>query len=106
MGARMLSDGGTVHKFFQAHLLHWLEALSLMQKTSEGVLALISLNSMVVVSDVIISKEILTNILRVIKVPAYRLLFVIQNDSLYITDQQLKRLRFNYIALLSSSHQK
>ena len=41
-----LEDDGHVHSFLQKHLLHWLEALSLMQKTSEAVLALISLDSM------------------------------------------------------------
>jgi Cdc6-like AAA superfamily ATPase len=34
---KILSDGGTVHKFLQAHLLHWLEALSLLRRLSEGV---------------------------------------------------------------------
>jgi hypothetical protein len=34
---KILSDGGTVHEFLQAHLLHWLEALSLLRRLSEGV---------------------------------------------------------------------
>ena len=45
-----LEDDGQVHVFLQKHLLHWLEALSLMQKTSEAILALISLDSMNLVS--------------------------------------------------------
>jgi hypothetical protein len=45
-----LEDDGQVHVFLQKHLLHWLEALSLMRKTSKGVLALISLDSMDAVS--------------------------------------------------------
>jgi hypothetical protein len=45
-----LYDDDRVHKFLREHLLHWLEALSLMRKTSEGVLAIISLESLVVVS--------------------------------------------------------
>jgi len=45
-----LEDDRQVHTFLQKHLLHWLEALSLMQKTSEAVLALISLDSMNLVS--------------------------------------------------------
>src|SRR5690349_21168921 len=49
-GARV-ADDCQVHKFLQKHLLHWLEALSLMRKTSEGVLAITSLESMVTVSD-------------------------------------------------------
>ena len=45
-----LLNNEQVHVFLREHLLHWLEALSLIGKTSEGVLALISLDSMVVVS--------------------------------------------------------
>ncbi|RII17394.1 hypothetical protein CUC08_Gglean002488 [Alternaria sp. MG1] len=36
----MLADGGKVHRFFQKHLLHWLEAMSLLQKMPEAILAL------------------------------------------------------------------
>ena len=39
-----------IHVFLRQHLIHWLEALSLMGKTSEGVLAITSLESIVVVS--------------------------------------------------------
>jgi len=45
-----LEDNGQAHIFLQKHFLHWLEATSLMGKTSEAVLALISLDSMVPVS--------------------------------------------------------
>ena len=47
-----LEDNGKVHNFLRDHLLHWLEALSLIRETSEGVLAILSLESMVRVSDV------------------------------------------------------
>ena len=43
-------DNGNVHRFLKMHLLHWLEALSLMRKISEGVLAISSLESIVAVS--------------------------------------------------------
>jgi hypothetical protein len=46
-----LYDNGQVHVFLREHLLHWFEALSLMRKTSEGVLAIILLESMTTVSD-------------------------------------------------------
>jgi hypothetical protein len=45
-----LHDDDQVHQFLQKHLLHWLEALSLIGKTSEGVLAIISLESYIPVS--------------------------------------------------------
>jgi hypothetical protein len=45
-----LCDNGDIHKFLQKHLLHWLEALSLLGKISEGVLAITSLESVVTVS--------------------------------------------------------
>jgi hypothetical protein len=47
----LILDNGPVHAFLREHLLTWLEAHSLMRKTSEGVLAVISLESLVVVSD-------------------------------------------------------
>jgi hypothetical protein len=43
-------DDGQEHIFLQKHLLHWLEALSLMGKTPEGVLAISSLESYIQVS--------------------------------------------------------
>jgi hypothetical protein len=47
-----LEDNGKVHNFLRDHLLHWLEALSLVRETSEGVFAILSLESMVRVSGV------------------------------------------------------
>jgi hypothetical protein len=44
-------DNGQVHKFLQQHFLHWIEALSLMGKISEGVLLITTLHSMLTVSD-------------------------------------------------------
>jgi hypothetical protein len=46
-----LQDNDTVHWFLQHHLLHWLEALGWMQKLSEGILNIISLESMALVSQ-------------------------------------------------------
>jgi hypothetical protein len=46
-------DSYHVYAFLQEHLLHWLEALSLMGKTSEGVLMLSSLESYISVSRLI-----------------------------------------------------
>src|SRR5580700_4673619 len=40
-----LHDDGQVHRFLKEHFLHWLEALSLMGKMSEGVLTIIKLES-------------------------------------------------------------
>jgi hypothetical protein len=55
-----LYDNGQVHVFLQEHLLHWLEALSLIGKASIAVLAVVSLESLVVVSG---SLSVLKNIL-------------------------------------------
>jgi hypothetical protein len=55
-----LVDDGQVHKFLCAHLLHWLEALSLMGKIREAILAIITLDSLVVVT---ISRTTLQNAL-------------------------------------------
>jgi hypothetical protein len=40
-----------VHHFLQEHLLHWLEALGWMQKVSEGIYAIISLESITTVAS-------------------------------------------------------
>lgn len=45
-----LRDNDQIHRFLQEHLLHWLEALGWMQKISEGILAIISLESVALVS--------------------------------------------------------
>jgi len=45
-----LVDDHQVHQFLRNHLLYWLEALSLMEKTSEGVIAITSLESYISVS--------------------------------------------------------
>ncbi|RII04521.1 hypothetical protein CUC08_Gglean011908 [Alternaria sp. MG1] len=46
----MLADGDKVHGFFQKHLLHWLEAMSLLQKMPEAILALQQLEVALTVS--------------------------------------------------------
>ena len=47
-----LHDDKQVHMFLQKYLLHWLEALSLMGKTSEGAIAISSLESYIQVSSI------------------------------------------------------
>ena len=46
----LLHDDSQIHQFLQVHLLHWLEALSLIRKITEGILAIISLESITLVS--------------------------------------------------------
>jgi hypothetical protein len=46
-----LYDNDQVHQFLEVHLLHWLEALSWMRKISEGILAITSLESVALVSQ-------------------------------------------------------
>ena len=45
-----LYDNDQVHQFLQVHLLHWLEALGWIGKTSEGILAMLSLEAQIQVS--------------------------------------------------------
>lgn len=45
-----LTDEGQIHHFLQTHLLYWLEGLAWMQKVSEGILEIISLESATLVS--------------------------------------------------------
>ena len=44
----VLSDNDQVHTFLQVHLLHWLEVLSLLGKTSDSVKMVTDLQPMVV----------------------------------------------------------
>ena len=46
-----LYDNDQVHQFLEVHLLHWLEALSWIRKISEGILAITSLESIALVSQ-------------------------------------------------------
>jgi hypothetical protein len=45
-----LYDNDKIHQFLQVHLLHWLEALGWIGKTSEGILAILSLEAQIRVS--------------------------------------------------------
>jgi hypothetical protein len=45
-----LRDGDDVDQFLRSHFLHWLEALSWMQKISEGIVEIISLEFIATVS--------------------------------------------------------
>jgi hypothetical protein len=47
----LISDSDQVHRFLQKHLLHWLETLSCIGKTSEGILAILFLETYVLVSS-------------------------------------------------------
>lgn len=49
--AARLEDNGQVHVFLQKHLLHWLEALSIIKRISDGILMLTDLQGIVKVSD-------------------------------------------------------
>ena len=51
-GRSKIQDDEQMYTFLREHLLHWLEALGLMGKVSDGILSLISLESMVTVSRV------------------------------------------------------
>jgi hypothetical protein len=46
-----LNERDQVYQFLEVHLLHWLEALGWMQKLSEGIYAILSLESIALVSE-------------------------------------------------------
>ena len=50
-----------MHGFFQRHLLHWLEAMSLVQKMPEAILALQKLEAILSVSSRLAGKGNVTN---------------------------------------------
>lgn len=45
-----LYDNGQVYQLLQVHFLHWLEALGWMGKTSEGIVAILSLEGLILVT--------------------------------------------------------
>jgi hypothetical protein len=55
-------DGEEAHRFLQAHLLYWLEALGWIGKTSEGIQAILSLEAHVPASYVSIVYRSLINL--------------------------------------------
>jgi hypothetical protein len=55
-------NGEEAHRFLQVHLLHWLEALGWMGKTSEGIQAILSLEAHVPVSYLSIVYRSLINL--------------------------------------------
>ena len=61
MSDSKLCDNDEFHKFLREHLLHWLEALSLTGKMSEGILAITSLESHILVSHITAHQGILAN---------------------------------------------
>ena len=46
----ILQDNGPVHQFLKQHFLHWLEAVSRMEKISDGILAIMNLEFILPVS--------------------------------------------------------
>jgi NACHT domain len=84
----LLTDDDQVHCFLQKHLLHWLEALSLMGNTSEGVVLISSLNGMIIVSNLeSVSKGFPANLSRVTKVTACKHSSIMLDDLRYTIDQ-------------------
>ena len=53
-------NGEEIHRFLQAHLLHWLEVLGWMGKISEGIQAILSLEAHVPVSCLFVIEKVLT----------------------------------------------
>jgi hypothetical protein len=80
-------DGEEVHQFLQAHLLHWLEALGWIDKTSEGIQAILSLETYIPVSHLFFVYIRIINLSsRLIKALICMHLFIMQSDLPYITD--------------------
>jgi hypothetical protein len=57
-----LTDSGAIYQFFQKYFLYWLEAVSLIGKVSEGILAITSLESSISVSRYYTRHMIRTNL--------------------------------------------
>lgn len=96
-----------VQVFLRQHLLHWLEALSLLGRTSDGVLAISSVESLVMVGD---SLRLLRELSikyprRITKVSHYTRSSMMPNGLFLVANLFLKRCLFKYIAQHWYSHQ-
>jgi hypothetical protein len=81
-----LRDNDQVHQFLQGHLLHWLEVLSWIGKTSEGILAILLLEAQITVSIYRIIRESRLIYTRPMKILIYMRLSMMQNDLPCIID--------------------
>jgi hypothetical protein len=87
-----LHDNDLVHQFLQQHLLHWLEALGWIQRVSEGIHAIASLESIVAVSWLLVSSKYLANMwLSYVSVRICPNLSMTQSGFSSITDRQSSR---------------
>jgi hypothetical protein len=86
-GAQLREDD-QVYQFLQVHLLHWLEALSWMRKISEGIYAILSVESIALVSQFPANDVYSTDLSsRHVTVSVYPHLSTTQSDSPYTTDR-------------------
>ncbi|KAF2737002.1 hypothetical protein EJ04DRAFT_396831, partial [Polyplosphaeria fusca] len=60
----ILSDDGKVYYFLQRHLLHWIEAMSLLNKISDAIAAMQKLQSVLAVSNSELLSRIVYDVLR------------------------------------------
>jgi N-terminal domain of NWD NACHT-NTPase/NACHT domain len=93
-----ICDDGRIHRFLKNHLLHWLEALSLIRNTAAGVIAIRKLENLVSVSLVFISEnssnemifhlDAYTNCVSRLTGPQICMhSFMMRNDLSYLTNQ-------------------
>jgi hypothetical protein len=106
-GARVsLHDGDRLHTFLRDHFLHWLEALSLMGKTSLAVHMITSLESANMVSETsAFSRQFLLTYKRSSMAPTFSHSFRTQKGSFCTTDPLWRKWHFKYIPQHLSSHQ-
>jgi len=85
----IIRDGDQVHKFLTTHLLHWMEAMAWMKRTSEIIDSIKMLASMMTVSGFGMRKEkiVLIFILRT-RTLGFRKLFTMQSNSSYSAKRQ------------------
>jgi WD40 repeat protein len=80
-----LNEIEQVHKFLQEHLLHWIEALSLIGNMFDGVVIVRTLESMLIVSDSISLRDnLLANLVQPISNKASLLLAMIKDAKRFI----------------------
>jgi hypothetical protein len=104
-----IKDGDIVLPFLQKHMLHWIEALSWLGKTSDVIHNITALRSVVDVSHILTQTRIATYLLMVrssTKANSYRVCWTIQTVLRSVTASSLMKHHCRYICLHYCSHHR
>ena len=106
-GEEQIKDDGAVLQFLQKHILHWMEALSWLGKTSDVIHNITALRSVVDVSHILTQTRIATYLIMVrssTKANSYPICWTMQTVLRSVTASSLMKHHCRYICLHCCSH--